>query len=550
MLLARSRAVTSANAPIAALIAVLLLAGGCLSGPSLIPREQRHVIDRANVEYPPHFELTVFAHGLTAPECIAFDYDDPVHKGTLFVAEAGAGGTSVRIYRFNPDGKRVDLYPRPGHVPGLTELTNFTGLTKEPLEIYPPIGGMAVHGGKLYVSHRDAQGLGRVTAIGYDGSAITLAAGLPAQGEYSVTDIAVQPSDGRIFFGMGAATNSGVVGLDDWDIGFPRQYPDACDVPWKPLQLLGYRFDTPNPLAGLFGPADRAVTAPFQPFNSGNRLVITPLDDKPNSAIYSVSPAGGDLRVEAHGIRDPRGLAFNDFGALYFTNDGMEMRGSRPVKDDPDALLRLVPNTWYGFPDYTTDLQSVENPRFQPPPELMARSSYPEIRALIDREASHLGQPSTYRQSLVKGIFPSLSHAAKFMFVPLSGLGPAYKPFAGNAIVALSGDRAPFDNSGMALARSLGYKVVRVDPDAAEPNAFDFVHNTADKPAHMLGRDSSDALERPIDVKLGPDGALYILDFGRMHMLDGREKVATHTGRIYRLAPIPGPTTQPAAAGQ
>jgi glucose/arabinose dehydrogenase len=528
------------------LAAAVLLAGGCVVGPGIIPQQQRRAIDRAVVDYPGGYELTVYAHGLTAATCIAFDYDDPVHKGSLFVAESGEGNTRVRIYYFTPDGKRIVLYPRPGGLPGLTDLTNLTGLTREPIEIYGPIGGMAVHDGKIFVAHRDARGKGRVTAIGYDGTAQTLAADLPAQGEYSPTDIAVQPSDGRIFFGVGAATNSGVVGLDDWDIGWPRKYPNACDVPWHPVRLYGYRFDTANPMAGLFGGADRAVTAPMQPFNSGNQLHIVPVDEKPTSAIYSVSPTGGDLRVEAHGIRYPRGLAFNAFGSLYFTNDGMEMRGSRPVKDDPDSLLRFVPATWYGFPDYSTDLQSIEDSRFQPPPQIMASSIYSEVRALIDREGSHLGLPTTYRRSLLKGVFPSLSQAAKFTFVPYSG--PFGKAFGGNAIVALAGDRTPFSNSGVTLLGPVGYEVMRVDPDAAEPNATPFIHNTEDIPAHMMTHDRDQALERPIDVKIGPDGAMYILDFGQMHMRGGNEVVKAHTGRIFRLAPSAGPTVIPATS--
>lgn len=524
----------------------LLLAGGCVGGPSLVQPSQRRLIDRALVEYPPGFQLAVVARGLTAPTCIAFDYDDPVHKGSMFIAESGAGNTRVRIYYFTPDLKqRIDIYPRPGGVPYLSDLTNLTGLTREPIELYGPIGGMAVHGGKVYVAARDVRGKGRITAIGYDGTAMTLAADLPAQGECSVTDLAVQPSDGRIFFGLGAATNSGVVGLDDWDIGWPRKHPDACDVPWHEVRLYGYRFDTANPLAGLFGGSDRAVTSPLQPFNKGNLLRINPTDDKPTSAIYSVSPAGGDLRVEAHGIRNPRGLAFNAFGSLFFTNDGMEMRGSRPVKDDPDALLRFVPATWYGFPDYSTDLQSVEEPRFQPPPEIMATSIYPEVRALIDREASHLGVPSSYRRSLLKGVFPSLSGAAKFTFLPYGGAFG--KPYGGNAIVALAGDSTPFASGGVPLLHPVGYEVMRVDPDAAEPNAAEFIHNTENIPAHMLTHDRDDALERPIDVKVGPDGALYVLDFGQMHMRGGKEVVESHTGRIFRLSAIPQPTTAPAA---
>jgi len=110
---------TYLRSPIALLlVAALMLAGGCVVGPAVIPQPQRRAIDRALVEYPPGFELTVFAHGLTAATCIAFDYDDPVHKGSLFVAESGEGDTRVRIYYFTPDGKRFDLYPRPGGLPG------------------------------------------------------------------------------------------------------------------------------------------------------------------------------------------------------------------------------------------------------------------------------------------------------------------------------------------------------------------------------------------------------------------------------------------------
>ena len=42
-------------------------------------------------------------------------------------------------------------------------------------------------------------------------------------------------------------------------------------------------------------------------------------------------------------------------------------------------------------------------------------------------------------------------------------------------------------------------------------------------------------MERPIDVKFGPDGAMYVLDFGFMEMKKGREHVRGQTGKIYRL---------------
>jgi hypothetical protein len=41
-----------------------------------------------------------------------------------------------------------------------------------------------------------------------------------------------------------------------------------------------------------------------------------------------------------------------------------------------------------------------------------------------------------------------------------------------------------------------------------------------------------------MDVKFGPDGRLYILDYGRVEFRDDRERVATGTGKIFVLEPI------------
>ena len=92
-------------------------------------------------------------------------------------------------------------------------------------------------------------------------------------------------------------------------------------------------------------------------------------------------------------MHDPRGLAFNEYRRLYATNDGMQLRGTRPIKDDPDALVRLAPGVWLGWPDYTADLHSVAEARYQPPVEMLTRSGYSEISPLIDHDASGLRPP-------------------------------------------------------------------------------------------------------------------------------------------------------------
>ena len=97
----------------------------------------------------------------------------------------------------------------------------------------------------------------------------------------------------------------------------------------------------------------------------------------------------------------------------------------------------------------------------------------------------------------------------------------------------------------------IGYKVVRVSVDTQRVE--DFIRNTSGVPAHMLSskeRRTRGAMERPADVKIGPDNALYILDMGRMEVRNGREKVYSGTGQIYRLVPEPAPATTRAGEGE
>src|SRR6185436_742026 len=100
---------------------------------------------------------------------------------------------------------------------------------------------------------------------------------------------------------------------------------------------------------------------------------------------------------------------------------------------------------------------------------------------------------------------------------------------------ALAGDRAPFATTGYPLRATTGYRVVRVNIDTRKVE--DFVKNTRDLPASRLGGAAvkAGALERPIDVKFGPDGAMYILDFGQMETKNGRPRIEKETGKILRL---------------
>jgi glucose/arabinose dehydrogenase len=263
---------------------------------------------------------------------------------------------------------------------------------------------------------------------------------------------------------------------------------------------------------------------------------VSTTSPKFNGGLFSILPGGGELRVEAHGIHCPRGMAFAEYGRLSFTNDGMELRGSRPVQDDHDSLLNLVPGYWYGWPDFTTDLRSVSEHEFQPPLRLIQPHGYDDLTSVIDPETSGLRKPSA--GDVLVSAFPSQSGAAGITFVPAKG---PFRDFIGDAVVALFGDCAPFSTSGVKnYLGSPGYKVMRVDP--TNGSVHEFIRNVQGKPTSLIHSDP-DQLERPIDVKFGPDGALYVLDFGQMTMKGAQEVVTPATGKVFRLVPRRVPTT-------
>lgn len=525
--------VTACRATTTLLLAAALCgaAAGCGGGPRVLAPDERKPIDRRLIERPAGFDVELYAVHLDQPVAMTIDGD-----GNQLVAEGGVDGSEPRVYGFTPDGRRFDLYPRDKPV---------LPLLRRGFRMYGPVGGLLAHRGEVYLSHRDANGFGSVTALDYKGGHRGVIAGLPARGEHGITDMVIDPRSGRLFFGIGSATNSGVVGVDDQQIGWVKDHPGVHDVPYtpeQPLTLLGLKFSSANP--GALGLAPNiSVTGPYQAFGESSKRRIagaTAANPKCNSAILSVPPDGGnDLRVEAHGIRLPKGLAFNpESGALYFTNQGMELRGTRPVRDDPDSFVRWYPYKHYGFPDHGADLQPISRPRFQPPLDLILPSGYPDLSFLVNHAESGLNVPDEqFARDAVVGVMPSQSGASGVEFVPPTG---PFRQFAGSAIVALAGDRTPFATSGQKTTGPIGFKLVRIDVDRRQVR--EFVRNVQAGPASRTGG-GSDQLERPVDLKFGPDGALYVLDFGEVEVRDGRARVKNGTGRIFRLIPSRAPVS-------
>jgi glucose/arabinose dehydrogenase len=501
--------------------AAFLTLGGCASIPRVLPPSMRVPIDRQVTEYPDHFLLEPYVVNLDSPTGFCFD-----EMGNLIVAEGGTKGDEPRILVIRPNGSTFDIYPLGTRIPVIS-----LGF-----RLYGPVGGIIAYHGKILVSARDQHDMGVITEFDYNGNHKTVVAGLPAQGDFGVTDLAISPIDNRLYFGLGAATNSGVVGLDNWEEGWIREHPKACDLPWKTLNLLGFRFDAVNPQASIFSPSS-LVTVPFEPFGVSDIIQIPGVDfplQKPSGVILSDSLDGGDLKVEAWGVRDPVGLALDEYGSIYVTDQGMELRGTRPIDNDPDALFQLnVRGSWLGWPDYSRSLEPVNLTKYQPPKWMVIPTGYPNVRFVIDHDASHLTAPDP---DLVRALFPWQSGAAKMAFFPKTG--PFHTPrYEGELLVALWGDRAPFSTGGRPMPIPLpGYRIVRVDLNSRNGDVMDFIYNTHSGPASEASENHG-GLERPIDVKFGPDGNLYILDFGHAWMKHGHLATERGSGKIFICRP-------------
>lgn len=120
----------------------------------------------------------------------------------------------------------------------------------------PPLTGINYLNGNIYVSHR-----GKVTILKPDGSKSDIIEGLPSFGDHHNNQVVFGP-DGKMYFGQGTATNSGVVGEDNKD--WVRKNPYFHDYPGSNIKLNGHNYNTENFLTAANG--DHTLTGAYSPF--------------------------------------------------------------------------------------------------------------------------------------------------------------------------------------------------------------------------------------------------------------------------------------------
>ncbi|MFL5779013.1 MAG: hypothetical protein ACJ761_08740, partial [Chloroflexota bacterium] len=102
--------------------------------------------------------------------------------------------------------------------------------------------------------------------------------------------------------------------------------------------------------------------------------------------------------------------------------------------------------------------------------------------------------------------------------------------FEGDAFVALFGDLAPITTPR--LTTPVGFKVVRVELEARR--IVNFAVNPIAGPASKLPHDG---FERPSHCAFGPDGALYVTDFGEIEIAPEKAgiRIQAGSGSLWRV---------------
>jgi glucose/arabinose dehydrogenase len=460
-----------------------------------VPRRGPRGFEPRDVLLPPGYVAEVVATGFSAPVMTTFGPD-----GAAYVVESGHKvDDPPRIRRVDPTTGEVSI------------VHEFRGPEWLPTGA---VTGAVFVDGALLVTNTD-----RIVRIEPDGTRRTIVDGLPGRGDHQTNHPVLGP-DGKVYFGVGTATNAGVVGSDNAAYGWLKDNPDVHDVPARDVVLAGRNYDDRDVLGDL----SRTVrTGAFVPFGTETTPgQVLPGSVKASGAVLRCNPDGSDLEVVAWGLRNPYGLAFAVDGRLYATEHGMDARSKRQVLGDFDDLYLVEEGRWYGWPDFASGIR-LGDPRWgdggQGREPVLAEFPEPDPPKPIVSFTPHAGS---------NGL--AISPGDEF-------------GFPGQAFVALFGDLAPVTTPR--LGTPVGFRVVRVDLERRA--IVDFAVNRIQGPASKLPHDG---FERPSHCAFGPDGALYVTDFGEIDIAPEKAGIRVQAGsgalwRIRREPSIPAGTEPP-----
>ena len=497
----------------------------------------------SDIVLPAGFKVSVFATGLNFPTGIAF-----LRHGAgfdVFVLESGHGLPSVcneqakfgsgefdpknpftpDILVFNQSGTLLRTLAKPTATDGFQAAGPAVDIAFE----------KGVSGGRLFATDSNqathAQGQNNssriVTVDSMTGHVTPFITGLPT-GDHPTEQLAFKGN--WIYWSQGSTTNSGVVGRDNGG-GTNQQ-----DIPCQDIVLSDNVFDS----------GDGVFTSGYSPFGTTRKGATVRAFE---SALHRGVCDGAILRARldvAHpettiepfswGYRNGYAIRFapEDHalkGGLLVGEDGADERGARPSNNAPDMLQLAQQNPdgtpdYHGWPDrygFLPSSQAVFNPVGGPgddlcvpdaanPPSLCTPASLAKILSEDVPIKDVLKFPPQQIASPL-ALEAADSSFTGIDFVPNSfANGPVRR---GAALYSLEGDFGFSKANATDPAPEVGHEVKLINfskpGEPLELKILRFAFNKTTEQAFVSG---ISGFNRPTNVKFGPDGCAYVVDYG------------------------------------
>jgi ferritin-like metal-binding protein YciE/glucose/arabinose dehydrogenase len=457
-----------------------------------IPHEGERGHNPEDILVPEGYTAEVVATGLSAPVHCCFD-----EQGYCYVSEAG---------------HKIDSKPRVWKVDVRTgEKEVFFDLPEDRWNKTGAFTGACWHEGQFYFMNTgDPDGLGALSRLREDGTIEDLVTGLP-WGDHQ-PNYPIPGPDGKLYWGQGTATNTAIVGADNYAYEWLRNFPDRHDYPGQDVVLTGRNYEYQNVLGNVTETVRTGAYVPFGTETTPGQVIEGRV--KCTGSVLRCNPDGSDLELVAWGLRNPYGTAFHPDGRLFATEHNIDERSARHIIGDHEDFYEIKEGEWYGWPDFASGIR-LDDPywgeRGRGREPVLAEHPNPNPPKPFATFSDHSG---------VNGL--DFCRDARF-------------GFEGDAFVALFGDLAPVTSRP---ATPRGFKVVRVDMKSGR--VYDFVVNRIAGPASRLPHEG---LERPSHCQFGPDGALYVVDWGEIRMApeEGGIRDIIGTGTLWRIRRTEGP---------
>jgi len=503
-----------------------------------------------SINLPPGFTASVFAKGLNMPTGIAFLGNASSFQ--VFVLESGhglpsacndesvqSGGTFATNNPFTPD---ILVFNQNG--------TKIRGPLGKPTASggFQPSGpavdiafAQGLSGGRLFATDSN-----QATHAGGQNNSSRIVTVNPMTGVVTpfITDLPTgdHPSEqlafkgGWIYWSQGSTTNSGVVGLDNG--GGNNQ----SDIPCQDITLSDNVFVSSfgPPVVATSGYSPHGIQQPgatipafFNSFTGKVRQGVCDgaiLRSRLNDPTHAIEAFSWGYR-NGYAIRfppDDHPLA----GGILVGEDGADERGARPSNNAPDAihLGRQNPDgspDYHGWPDrfgFLPSSQAVFNPiggrndDVCPPPFDQA-TCLANLQKAGDIPIADVlaGPPQQITAPLaLEGADSSFTGID---FVPDAFVRDPVRP--GAVLYSLEGDFGFSPPNATSPAPEIGHevKLINFNQVSGSPLALriqNFAGNSTGDQAFVT---NINGFNRPLNVRFGPDGCAYVVDYGAVRDL-------------------------------